>query len=157
MKERIGRTMDRMFDRLRHPAAFELSHDTAVHGSFDGLRGRKYAVLVTLRRDGEAVPSPVWVAVDADGRAFVRTMRASGKVKRIRNDPRALLAPATLRGRPLGVPVRAIARELPEEEWGHAEATLAAAYGAGRKVYEGIVGDPDGLATYIELVPDAAA
>jgi len=47
----------------------------------------KYVSLVTLRRDGRAVPTPVWFA--AMGSEFgVITETNVGKVKRIRNNPR---------------------------------------------------------------------
>src|SRR5438309_208181 len=124
--ERISRLSNRMYDRMRHPSAFTISSDDAVDGDFGALRGKKYAVLVTFRRNGEAVPSPVWFGVDDDGRAYVRTLHNAGKVKRIRNNPQALIAPSTVRGKPTGAPIRATARVLPNEEWPHAEAALAA-------------------------------
>jgi len=153
MKERVGHAMDRMFDRMRHRDAFQLGFEGSTLGTFDGLRGKKYAVLVTFRRNGEAVPSPVWVAVDDAGRAYVRTMQASGKVKRAQHDARVLLAPASARGRPSGPAVQGIARVLPTSEWPHAEDTLASAYGLGRRVYEGVVGDAEGIASYLEITP----
>ena len=152
-KERVGRAMDRVYDRMRHPDAFKLSFEDSVEGDFETLRAANYAVVVTFRRSGEAVPSPVWFGVDDQGRAYVRTMQASGKVKRIYRDPRALLAPATFRGKPTGPALRGSARVLPKDEWSHAEITLAAAYGFGRKVYERMAGDPEGIATYIEIEP----
>ena len=157
VKERVGRAMDRVYDRMRHPDAFKLCLDESVEGDFEALRGAKYGVVVTFRRNGEAVPSPVWFGVDDKGRAYIRTMQASGKVKRIHRDPRALLAPATFRGRPTGPALQGIARVLPKDEWSHAETTLAAAYGFGRKVYERMVGDPEGIAAYIEIEPSRSA
>jgi hypothetical protein len=149
--------MNRFFDRMRHPAAFKLGPEDAVNGSFEALRGKKYGVFVTFRRSGEAVPSPVWFAVDDQGRAYVRTMHDCGKVKRIRSNGRALLAPCTSRGKPTGPAVAGTARELPKDEWAHAEATLAAAYGMGRRIYEGMVGEAEGLETYIEIAPQGPA
>ena len=151
--ETVARGMNRFFDRMRHPAAFKLRPEDAVKGPFDALRGKKYGVVVTFRRGGEAVPSPIWFAVDDQGRAYIRTMHDCGKVKRIRNDGRALLAPCTSRGKPTGAAVAGTARELPKDEWPHAEATLAAAYGIGRRIYERMVGDAEGLETYIEISP----
>ena len=100
MKERVGHAMHRGFDRMRHRSAFGVDPASAVGGGFDRLRGSRYALLVTFRRSGEAVPSPVWVAVDGEGRAFVRTAQDAAKVRRIRNDPAVLLAPSSGRGRP---------------------------------------------------------
>src|SRR6266511_1105321 len=120
--ERISRLSNRMYDRMRHPKAFTISNADAVDGDFGALRGKKYAVLVTFRRNGEAVPSPVWFGMDDAGRAYVRTLHNAGKVKRIRNDPQALIAPSTVRGKPTGPVIRATARVVPKEEWAHAEA-----------------------------------
>jgi PPOX class probable F420-dependent enzyme len=69
---------------------------------------------------------------------YVRSEAAVGKVKRIRNDPRVLVAPCTLRGKPLGAPAEGRARVLAAEETGRAELALAANYGLGRKLYEAI-------------------
>ena len=41
---------------------------------------------------------------------------------------------------------------MPEEEWPHAETTLAAAYGAGRRIMERLVGESDDT-VYIEITP----
>jgi PPOX class probable F420-dependent enzyme len=43
----------------------------------------------------------------AGDRAFFRSYDKAWKTKRLRNNPRVELAPATLRGRPTGPPVRA--------------------------------------------------
>jgi PPOX class probable F420-dependent enzyme len=45
------------------------------------------AILTTLRRDGSAVPLPLWFAV-LDGQIYVRTLAGSAKMRRLRNDPR---------------------------------------------------------------------
>jgi PPOX class probable F420-dependent enzyme len=87
--------MDRVYDRMRDPSVLRIRGDDATSGTLDPLRGHKYALLVTFRRNGDPVPSPVWIAVDAAGRAYTQTGAKSGKVKRIRNDPTALeLEPA---------------------------------------------------------------
>lgn len=51
------------------------------------LGRERYVSLATFRRDGRAVPTPVWVAEHA-GRLYVFTEGTAGKVKRLRNDPR---------------------------------------------------------------------
>lgn len=56
-----------------------------------------YLSLTTFRKSGEAVATPVWVARDGD-RLLVTTAADSWKVKRIRNNPRVLLAPCDVRG-----------------------------------------------------------
>lgn len=151
--ERMARFGDRVFDRLRDRRAFTISDKTAIDADFGSLRGHRYAVLVTFRRSGDPVPTPVWFGVDDRGRAYVKTRHDAGKVMRLRNDSRVLIAPSTTRGKPVGPAIRGTARVLPEEEWPPAEATLAAAYGTGRKLSERVIGGPDELAAYIQITP----
>ena len=103
-------------------------------------RGRspraKRALLVTYRRDGTPVPTPVWAA-PAGGRLYVRSERAAGKLKRLRNDARLLVAPCTVRGKPLGAPLEARARVLAADAGGASrERALAQRYGLGRELFE---------------------
>ena len=78
-------------------------------GDFTHLRGRHYIDLVTFRKTGAGVHTPVWFA-EADGRLYIFTRPDAGKMKRIRNNPRVEVAPSTMRGRPLGPHVAATAR-----------------------------------------------
>jgi PPOX class probable F420-dependent enzyme len=84
--------------------------------SFDHLKHEKYISLVTFRKDGTAVATPVWFA-EREGRLYVMTRGDSGKVKRLRRDPRVRVAPSTIRGSVTGEAVEATARVLPENEW----------------------------------------
>ena len=65
----------------------------AVFAAFPG----KYLSVTTFRRSGEPVATPVWF-VEEDGRLYVDTDGASGKVKRIRANPHVLVAPCTASG-----------------------------------------------------------
>ena len=60
-----------------------------------------YLSLVTFRRDGREVATPVWFA-DVGGRLYVYTEAGSGKVKRLRNDPRVRVAECTFAGKVTG-------------------------------------------------------
>lgn len=83
---------------------------------FPALEGHKNVNLATFRKSGEPVVTPVWYIV-LDGKLYVRTGAGSGKVKRIRNNPRVLLAPTTVRGKRIGPESEAKARILgPGEE-----------------------------------------
>ena len=84
---------------------------------FPALEESKNANLATFRRSGAPVVTPVWYVV-LDGKLYVRTEAIAGKVKRIRNNPRVLLAPATVRGKQTGQESEARARilETGEEE-----------------------------------------
>jgi uncharacterized protein len=78
-------------------------------GDFTHLRGRRYIDLVTFRKTGVGVHTPVWFA-EAEGYLYIFTNPNAGKMKRIRNNPRVEVAPSTIRGRPLGPHVPATAR-----------------------------------------------
>jgi len=73
------------------------------------LARARYLSLTTFRRDGTPVATPVWVARQAD-ELVVYTARSSGKVKRLRNNNRVLLAPCDMRGRVNGDVVEGTAR-----------------------------------------------
>jgi PPOX class probable F420-dependent enzyme len=152
--KRLVELSDRFYDRMRDPAAFEAARGgKATASGFAGLAGAKYCLLVTYRRSGEAVPTPVWFGLDAEGRLYVRTEDDAGKVKRIRANPNVLVAPATSRGKPTGPLARGAARVLPAGEEPRAEDALRANYGLGRRVYESMSG-PLGVNTvYLEVAP----
>lgn len=142
---------NRLWPYLRNPEADRVA-TTVPNGSVSQLARSRHHVLVTYRRDGAAVPTPLWAAY-AEGCFYVRTERTSGKVKRLRRNPRALLAPATARGRPLGAPVDMRGRTLGPEEEPMAEHALAAAYGWSRKIFEASVDVMKVDMCYLELVP----
>jgi PPOX class probable F420-dependent enzyme len=60
----------------------------------------EFVSLTTYRRSGVAVSVPVWIAASADddGALLITTTRRSGKVKRVRHDPRIELRPCARRG-----------------------------------------------------------
>ncbi|MEE1803355.1 PPOX class F420-dependent oxidoreductase [Streptomyces sp. NPDC101062] len=66
--------------------------------TLDDLARSRYVSLTTYRKDGTGVATPVWHAVDG-GELFVWTRSDSWKVKRIRNNPRAVVAACDVRGR----------------------------------------------------------
>src|SRR2546422_8533574 len=79
--------------RMLRSTAHEVASAEAS-GTLAEVAEHRYGLLVTFRRDGTPVATPVWAAV-AGQRVFLRAERNSGKVKRLRNNPRALLAPCT--------------------------------------------------------------
>jgi uncharacterized protein len=119
-------------------------------------RTRKHSLLVTFRRDGSGVPTPVWAApAPGADRLYVRTVRASGKVRRLRADPRVLIAPCSARGRPLGAPFEARARVLAPELEHDAERALSAHYGVVRALFERTVDAMRVDMCYLEIEPRA--
>ncbi len=77
----------------------------------DRLASCSYVSLATFKKDGSQVATPVWVSHAGD-RLFVWTEATSGKVKRVRNGARVLLAPCDARGRLQGAQVEGSARVL---------------------------------------------
>jgi len=55
--------------------------------------------VTTFKKDGTAVPTPTWVVALDDGRIGFYTSSTSGKVKRLRNDPKVVVQPGDGRGR----------------------------------------------------------
>lgn len=82
------------------------------------LTGRKYVSLVTFRKTGVPVRTPVWFAED-DGKLYLFTNPKAGKVKRIRNNARVRIAPCTMRGRITGPEFEATAHIVPASEAAH--------------------------------------
>jgi PPOX class probable F420-dependent enzyme len=156
LAQRVVKLSDRFYDRLRHADAFTAAHGVPVASGFGALEGERYALLVTYRRSGEPVPTPVWFGLDG-GRLYVRTEADAGKVKRIRANPRVCVAPATFRGRPKGPLAEGTARVLPPgDESERAEHALKENYGIERRVYEDVLGRalPVDL-VYLEITPSS--
>jgi PPOX class probable F420-dependent enzyme len=63
----------------------------------DEIVRSRYVSLTTFRKDGTPVATPVW-HVPHGAELWIVTEAASGKVKRIRNNPRVLVAPCSVRG-----------------------------------------------------------
>lgn len=124
----------RLAARTPAPGVRELA-DQPRSGSLEEIGRCKRTLLLTYRRDGTPVPTPVWAA-RAGETLYVRSERSSGKVKRLRRDPRMLIAPCTVRGRPLGAPLEASASVLGAAREAVAERALASRYGHGRALFE---------------------
>lgn len=76
---------------------------------FAAFAGHRYLNLETFRKNGAGVKTPVWFAADQsasldsnDAKLYVYSIGVSGKAKRIRNNPRARIAPCDMRGKVLG-------------------------------------------------------
>ena len=124
-------------------------------GTVGEIAACKRALLITYRRDGTPVPTPVWAA-PADGLLYVRTERASGKVKRLRRDPRLLVAPCTVRGEPLGAPLEARAVVLePAEASTSPSGRSRAATGSGAELFERAMDVMRVDMCYLEITPGA--
>ena len=94
---------------------------------FAAFAGHKYLNLETFKKSGEGVKTPVWFAADPsasldsnDAKLYVYTIGVSGKVKRVRNNPRVKIAPCDMRGKVFGEWMNAHAEIVtgPEAEHG---------------------------------------
>ena len=74
------------------------------------LARERYISLTTFKADGTAVSTPVWVVSDDGERLLVWTGGSTWKVKRIRRNPRVLVAASTFRGKEKGERFEATAR-----------------------------------------------
>jgi len=90
---------------------------------FRAFARHKYLNLETFKKNGAGVKTPVWFAADpsssldsSDAKLYVYTIGVSGKVKRIRNNPRVKVAPCDMRGKVLGDWVDAQAQIVTGEE-----------------------------------------
>jgi uncharacterized protein len=152
LRHRLADASYWFYDRFRHKSAFEAASQPCTATDFSGLEGKKYAVLVTFRKDGTPVPTPVWFGLDG-GCFVVSTEARTAKVKRIRRDPRVRVFPSDPRGKPLGPGVECTARILDTEaEREQAEAALDRHYGRTRRIYEGVMTDPSEM-VYVEATP----
>lgn len=89
----------------------------------------RYVSLTTYRRDGTAVPTPVWHVVNG-GELFVVSEAAAWKVKRIRNNSHVVVTVCGLRGTiaPGAPSAQGTARLLDEAETAVARRLLARKY-----------------------------
>jgi uncharacterized protein len=78
---------------------------------FGPLESSKTAMLTTFRRGGEAVDTPVSIAV-AGGKVYFVTATNSGKAQRLAHTARVTLAPCTVGGKITGDSVPGTARRL---------------------------------------------
>lgn len=103
--------------------------NVAIANVVPTLAGHRYLLLTTTKRDGTPVATPVWFAPVGD--ALVAATEADAwKVRRLRRNPNATVAPCDVRGRPLGRAVPVTGEILPPELQSPARHALARRYGA---------------------------
>lgn len=149
LSERFASAMNRLYPHMTRDAAADLTAAPAEEG-LEGLEGHRYCAVVSYKRDGSAVSTPVWCGL-ADGRLYFRTLEESYKLRRIARRADVLVAPCDPRGEPVGPPVAGRARILPAEQEDIAERAIQANFGMVRRTYKRAIGDAP--ARYIEVVP----
>ncbi len=102
---------------------------------FAAFAGHRYLNLETFKKSGDGVKTPVWFAADpaaslesSDAKLYAYTIGVSGKVKRVRNNPRVRIAPCNARGGVLGEWVEARAEIVTGEEAARGTALLNKKY-----------------------------
>lgn len=129
------------------PVCIVMAMDTNIPTE---IHGQKYLSLATFRKNGVAVYTPIWFGED-HGKLFVMTSSKSGKYKRIRNNPKAKIAPCTMRGQITGPELEARVRIMKPEEFERARKAVNAKYWLARIPF--IWRNTD---AYLEITPGPA-
>jgi putative flavoprotein involved in K+ transport len=153
--ERARRVENRAYRALRHPRAGAAAAALPGPATLERLAASRHCLLISYRRTGEPVPTPVWFALDGDRLVFESDADAA-KVRRLRRQPRVRVAPCSSRGRPLGAPVEAVARVLGPPEADAAERALDGRYGATRRLLTRLRPAPAAGVAYVEVVAAGA-
>jgi PPOX class probable F420-dependent enzyme len=130
------------------------------------LAGERYISLTTFRSSGEAVSTPVWVGRNGET-LVVLTPAGSGKVKRLRRDPRVEVRPCGRFGKVAeGVTALTGTAELREgpADVERARATIRRTYPVESRVILGIErfverlrGQPSTLRLALHITPDPSS
>jgi PPOX class probable F420-dependent enzyme len=104
----------------------------------DAFAGHPYLNLETFRRSGAGVRTPVWFAED-QGRLFIRTEAASGKIKRIRHQGRVRIAPSDSQGNPRGAWIEAHAQLASPDQCELAQQLFRRKYGLQLRGFEAMM------------------
>jgi PPOX class probable F420-dependent enzyme len=150
---KIMDAQNRLYDRMRHKRAFEVAREHGTAPDFEALRGHRQALVVTFKRSGEPVPTPVNFGLDDQGRLYFRSEPHVAKIRRIRNDPHVRVCSCNIRGKPTGAIAEGRARIVPPEESDHAAEAVAANWSAPMRVFER-GGERFGIeSVYVEVTP----
>jgi hypothetical protein len=125
----------KLFGRIRHRRAFDTPEQHGSASDFAAFAAARQCLLVTFKRSGEPVPTPVNFGL-AEGKLYFRTEPHVAKVKRIQNQPLVRVCPCNLRGKPTGPFVQAHARALTPGEDAAARAAVAGNWRADMKLAE---------------------
>ena len=119
---------------------------------FAVLQGQQYMNLITFRKNGQPVATPVWLAQEGS-RIYVMTGMDSGKIKRIRQTSRVQVAPSDRRGTPLGPAVWGTARLIEGTQAKHANHLLTEKYGMLKRIFDLASKLRPNMRAFVEIVP----
>jgi PPOX class probable F420-dependent enzyme len=152
LPSRIMAVQYKVFDRMRHPRAFEAARKDGTAHDLEAFRGARQALVVTFKRSGEPVPTPVNFGL-SNGKLYFRSEPHVAKVRRLERDPHVRVCPCNLRGKPLGQTVEARAEVLPQSENARCHAIVKANWRLDTKLLERTydrIGVPE---IYVEVTP----
>ena len=89
----------------------------------------QYLLLTTFRKDGTAVPTPVWVVPGEGDVIYAWSARDTGKVKRIRRSGDVEIGPCDFKGAPKGESIKAHATLLDDDASDVVRAKIVKKYG----------------------------
>jgi PPOX class probable F420-dependent enzyme len=145
----------RLLLRVRHRRAFEAPPEHGDARDFAEFQKARQCLIVTFKRSGEPVPTPVNFGISTDGLLYFRTEPHVAKIKRLRRDPRVRVCPCNVRGKPTGSFVEATARILPTTENERAYRVIAANWRGDMKLAERGMDRIGVPMLYVELAPAA--
>jgi PPOX class probable F420-dependent enzyme len=99
-----------------------------VEDKLSQFTDKKHISIETYRKTGDAVRTPVWF-IEENGELFVRTDSSTGKIRRIRNNPRVRIVPCNARGTTKGTWVDGEARIIEPESSERVFSLLKKKYG----------------------------
>jgi uncharacterized protein len=123
--ERVADIQYRFLDRIRDRRAQSATAGGAGASDFASLRDARQCLVVSFKRDGEGVPTPVNFGFAGDDAVVFRAEPRSAKVRRLLRNPRVRVCACNLRGKPTGPVVDCSARIVPDAEVEPAERAVA--------------------------------
>ena len=104
--------------------------------AFENLQAQQFMNLITFRKSGVEVRTPVWFVQDGTS-LYVMTGKDAGKIKRIRNNPSIVVEPSDRTGKTLGAAVTAHAQVISDPAIeSHASALLNQKYGFMKRMFD---------------------
>jgi uncharacterized protein len=99
--------------------------------TLDQFSGKSYLNLETYKKDGHPVRTTVWFVVGEmdSGELYVRTLEDSGKVKRLRTNPKVRIVPSSFEGKPSGSWIDATAERANGGDSAHVNDLFKKKYG----------------------------
>jgi hypothetical protein len=125
--------------------------------AFENLQSQQFMNLITYRKSGVEVRTPVWFVQDG-AHLYVMTGKDAGKIKRIRNNPSITVEPSDRTGKTLGDAVAARAQLISDPAIEARAITLInQKYGFMKRMFDFMALLSGGLKNraYIEITPVA--